>query len=94
MVLAARSPPISKVIEAGVVPKFVELLSASHRPNLQFEAAWALSNIASGTSDHTKCVVEHGAVLHLVRLMKSPVDSVCEQVRPTTSRIYETQNRS
>jgi hypothetical protein len=78
--LTARSPPISKVIEAGVVPRFVELLSANHRPNIQFEAAWALSNIASGTSDHTKCVVENGAVPHFVRLISSPVESVCEQV--------------
>ena len=64
-----------------MVPKFVELLSASHRPNLQFECAWALSNIASGTSDHTKCVVDSGAVPCFVRLISSPVDSVCEQVQ-------------
>jgi hypothetical protein len=76
----ARSPPINKVIDAGAIPRFVEFLTESHRPALQFEAAWALTNIVSGTSDQTKCVVDNGAVAHFVELMASPVDSLREQV--------------
>ncbi|PWA77991.1 Armadillo [Artemisia annua] len=73
------SPTIEEVIQSGVVPRFVEFLMREDFPQLQFEAAWALTNVASGTSEHTKVVIDHGAVEIFVKLLASPSDEVGEQ---------------
>lgn len=73
-----KNPPIDRVIACGVVPRFVEFLHSDHSM-LQFEAAWALTNIASGTSEHTQVVINCGAVPIFVELLSSPVLDVREQ---------------
>ena len=79
MLSRERNPPIDDVIKANLVHELVAYLACDEYPSLQFEAAWALTNIASGTSQQTRHVVDSGAVSPFVKLLSSPNSNVCEQ---------------
>jgi len=79
MLSIEMNPPIQPIIEAGIVPKLVSFLKCVDNPGLQFEASWALTNIASGTTEHTRVVISNGAVPIFISLLGSPSDDVREQ---------------
>ena len=65
-----NNPPIDEVINAGTTPRLVLLLQHP-MSKMQFEAAWCLTNIASGNKDQCQAVVSHNAVPSLVALVGS-----------------------
>jgi len=79
MLSVEDSPPIEAVISSGVVPRLMQFLAFETEEKLQFEAAWTITNIASGTTAHTKCVVELGGVKCFVQLLSSSNAEVREQ---------------
>jgi hypothetical protein len=70
-------PPVDAVLATGVVAVLARLLAHHAMPELQFEAAWALTNVAS--TDKTQAVVDAGVVPAMVQLMQSPNGDVREQ---------------
>jgi importin subunit alpha-6/7 len=48
-----KLPPIEEVVrQPRVVERLVEFLGYDHKQKLQFEAAWALTNVRPNTSPH------------------------------------------
>ena len=72
-----KNPPVQAVIDCGAVPYIVSFLRRNENTELQFEAAWALTNIAS--TAFTSIVVTNGAIPLLAALLNSHSPDLREQ---------------
>mmetsp|Transcript_66983 Transcript_66983/g.187211 ORF Transcript_66983/g.187211 Transcript_66983/m.187211 type:complete len:629 (+) Transcript_66983:115-2001(+) len=77
--LSTDEPPIDAVIALDVLPRLVEFSAEARSPGLQFEAMWALTNVASGTAEHTGAVVAANAVPVMVAAVADGTEDVREQ---------------
>ncbi|ELA40919.1 uncharacterized protein VICG_02059 [Vittaforma corneae ATCC 50505] len=82
------NPPIQDIVVSGIVPRFVELLDKNFYTQFgdnplsskcRFEAAWVITNIASGNSEQTKYVVNVGAVPLLVKMISEDDEGILDQ---------------
>ena len=58
----------------NAIPKLCELLHGSFEPEVSTQAAGALLNLASDSSEYAKQIVSNGAVPSLVNLVKDGPD--------------------
>jgi len=66
-----RNRPIQQIIDANLVPRMIEFMQIKEEPLLQLEAAWALANVASGTTAQTQIVLDKGALPWFIQLLRS-----------------------
>eukprot|EP00913_Durusdinium_trenchii_P034823 g32572.t1 len=66
--------PVARSAIGSAIPKLCDLLQASYEPEVSTQAAGALLNLASDSSEYAKMIVANGAVTHLVNLVKEGPD--------------------
>ncbi|OMJ83499.1 hypothetical protein SteCoe_15530 [Stentor coeruleus] len=74
-----HNPPIQELIDTGILPYLIEWIQKFDYPQLQYESAWTITNIASGTHHHCQVIVEKGCVPLLIQMMNSNNEEVREQ---------------
>uniref|UniRef100_A0A1I7Y3S0 Importin subunit alpha n=1 Tax=Steinernema glaseri TaxID=37863 RepID=A0A1I7Y3S0_9BILA len=73
-----KNPPIDEVIRMNLVEAMVRGLSVED-PKVQFESAWGLTNIVSGTTEQTRHAIEKGCIPPLLQLSISTEYKLAEQ---------------
>ncbi|KAF9763780.1 Importin subunit alpha-2 [Nosema granulosis] len=86
------NPPVQAVIDSGCLVRFVEIMSKEYLyqfrtselsddiiDKIRVESAWVLTNIAAGTTEQTKAVIQAGALDKLISMLYEPNEVVVDQ---------------
>jgi importin subunit alpha-1 len=72
-------PMIDEIVNMGFLPILGSFLQRAENHTFQYEAAWVLTNIASGSSEHIEELMKTEAVHELVHWIDHPDDKVKDQ---------------
>ena len=61
------------------MPRLIQLLEFKTMPNIQHEAAWCITNIATGTRAQVQCLVEKGVIPKLIALINEENSNLVDQ---------------
>ncbi|KAI9314337.1 armadillo-type protein [Dichotomocladium elegans] len=61
-----------EILALNILPRLRELLGEDSVPDLQFEVAWIVTNIAAGTSDQVQPLISEGFIPALLECLQSP----------------------
>jgi importin subunit alpha-6/7 len=67
------------IINSGILPTIIHLMKQKDYSQLQREAAWILTNVASGTTPQCKAIVNLGAIPLFIDLLTNPDSDIVEQ---------------
>ena len=63
---------IKAVIDCGVIPRIIQFLNFYDRPQLQYEALWVITNVASSSiNEYVAIVVKNGAIPIFIQILKN-----------------------
>jgi len=74
-----KDPPIDQIISSGLLVALVNGIEGIKDESIQFEAAWAITNILSGSSEQTAAAINAGAIRSLFSLFQSGSLKLVEQ---------------
>ena len=69
--MANDSPQYEFMLRIGISGRLCQFLSAGCTEQMQFEAAWVITNLACGSSVHVSELISCGAVQRLIQLVSS-----------------------
>lgn len=64
--------PCQAIIDSNLIPVFMSFLAREDYIQLQLEACWALTNIASTNNENVKLLVDKGIIPILKKLVNTP----------------------
>lgn len=74
-----ENPPIDLIVKLGFVPKFAALLTIPNE-KIQYEIAWAVTNIAADKTENCTLIRKSGSPKILVSLLDKDKLELSEQV--------------
>ena len=70
---------LSVISESGVVGLVSSFMYMDNYPQLQYETAWLIGNMCTGTSEQIEVIVKHGCFSGLAYMLNSSITEVKEQ---------------
>lgn len=74
-----HTTPIQQVIDTNIVPDLIRIINESKEQFLRIEACWSLTNIATGTNQQVRSLVEKGIIPMYVKLLYEEDINMLEQ---------------
>ncbi len=77
--ISEKNPPCQAVVESGVIPKIIDMLTYTN-PSYAIEAAWCVTNLSCSTEDHIQLMLDYNVVPILLQLLFSNNEQVRDHV--------------